>query len=90
MSHRSFLTFLMSAGGFALLACSSSAEGDADPENTSSVQSAQLVCTALCLDGYQLTRQCTCEPIPTCTSTALCVAGYHWDTTKCQCVRDRR
>jgi hypothetical protein len=65
-------------------------EGVDDPEPRSdkvgTVESEVRACAVRCADGYVLTRQCTCELA--CTQTALCVIGYHWDSSKCACVPD--
>lgn len=73
---------------FSFAACGSSGDDGSDVESVARTQEAQTVCTAQCRPGYVLdTKTCRCQAA--CTSTAVCVAGWHWDDIRCACVRDR-
>lgn len=72
---------------FALVVAACAA--DVDP-TTGSSESLRAECNVLCIEGYRATPGCTCVPEGgrECTSTGICVEGYHWDATRCGCAPD--
>ncbi len=66
----------------------------AQPCGDSKCAQGQYCCNAscgICAGPDEFCTMQACEPKPkghTCTVIALCIAGYHWSSTKCTCLPD--